>query len=178
MSDSPYPPLFRAFGIKDLGVVPARSLGLKDLLVTSLRTNDLVRDPSLRSGFRQRAPASLTPAKRLNLTFQRALKMGLGQIRGRKDPSLRSGFRQRAPASLTPAKRLNLTFQRALKMGLGRFRGPSWWTGLETAPIRSLSSRATGLMSMDFDHRLGVMKGGLFGLPEAHHGGRVGIEHH
>src|ERR1019366_2492829 len=82
MSDSPYPPLFRSFGIKDLGVVPARSLGLKDLLVTSLRTNDLVRDPSLRSGFRQRAPASLTPAKRLNLTFQRALKMGLGQLRG------------------------------------------------------------------------------------------------
>ena len=58
------------------------SLDLKDLLVKSLRTNDLVRDPSLRSGFRQRAPASLTPAKRLNLTFQRALKMGLGQLRG------------------------------------------------------------------------------------------------
>src|ERR1035437_7063395 len=82
MSDSPYPPLFRSFGIKDLGVVPARSLGLKDLLVKSLRTNDLVRDPSLRSGFRQRAPASLTPAKRLKLSCQRTLKMGLGQFRG------------------------------------------------------------------------------------------------
>ena len=48
--------------------------------------------------------------------------------------------------------------------------------GIETAPIRSLSLRATGLMSMDFDHRLGVMKEGLFRLTEAHHGGRVGIE--
>jgi hypothetical protein len=37
-------------------VTPARSLGLKDLQVKSLRTNDL--------------------------TFQRALKMGLGQFRG------------------------------------------------------------------------------------------------
>ncbi len=38
-------------------------------------------DPSLCSGFRQRASASLTPANRLNLTCQRALKMGLRQLR-------------------------------------------------------------------------------------------------
>jgi hypothetical protein len=78
------PPHF--FGLlesKTYGVVPARSLGLKDLQVQSLRTNDL-------------------------------------------------------------------TFQRALKMGLGQFRGPSWSTGSKTAPIRSLSSRTTGLKSMDF----------------------------
>jgi hypothetical protein len=50
--------------------------------------------------------------------------------------------------------------------------------GVETAPIRSLSSRATGLMSMDFEHGLGVVKGGLFRLTEARHGGRVGIEHY
>src|ERR1019366_4713996 len=80
---TPYPPSLGLLESKTWEVVPARSLGLKDLLVTSLRTNDL--------------------------TYQRALKMGLGQIRGRRrDPSLRSGFRQRAPASLTPAKRLNL----------------------------------------------------------------------
>jgi hypothetical protein len=43
---------------------------------------------SLRSGFRQRAPASLTPAKRLTLGCQRSLKMALGQPRG---PSWETG---------------------------------------------------------------------------------------
>src|SRR5271169_5720337 len=74
----------------------------------SLRARQfLVKGPSLRSGFRQRAPASLTPAKRLKFESLRARQFLV------KGPSLRSGFRQRAPASLTPAKRLKFESLRA-----------------------------------------------------------------
>src|SRR5208282_4071961 len=55
-SQVPPSPLPRSFGIMGLGEIPARSLGLKDLRVRSSRTN--------------------------NLGCQRALKMGLGQLRG------------------------------------------------------------------------------------------------
>jgi hypothetical protein len=66
-----------------------------------------------RSGFRQRAPASLTPAKRLNFrggSFQPLTHLSasdeLFNCEVLRKP--RSGFRQRAPASLTPANRLKL----------------------------------------------------------------------
>jgi hypothetical protein len=82
-------------------------------------------DPSLRSGFRLRAPAALTPAKRLKFA---ALRMTTGGDRrdciNKADPSLRSGFRLRAPAALTPAKRLNFA---ALRMA--RCMGPSLRSG-------------------------------------------------
>src|SRR5215469_15983368 len=78
----------------------------------------------LRSGFRLRAPASLTPAKRLNLKSA-AFKRGVGVRVPLSAPTeihgilrLRSGFRLRAPASLTPTKRLNLK-SAAFKRGVG-----------------------------------------------------------
>src|SRR5215469_5537557 len=91
---------------------------------------------ALRSGFRLRAPASLTPAKRLNLKSAGLKKLvgvrvplsapSLNTFRAQRgipiltmvdrevfsgsfdSAALRSGFRLRAPASLTPARRLNL----------------------------------------------------------------------
>src|SRR6266436_1448388 len=64
----------------------------------------LPRDPSLCSGFRLRAPASLTHANRLK--FDSDPRLQFLQLRLTRDPSLCSGFRLRAPASLTPANRL------------------------------------------------------------------------
>src|SRR5882762_61381 len=64
----------------------------------------LPRDPSLCSGFRLRAPASLTPANRLK--FDSDPRLQFLQLRLTRDPSLCSGFRLPAPASLTPANRL------------------------------------------------------------------------
>jgi hypothetical protein len=58
------------------------------------------RGPSLHSGFRLRALAVLTPAKRLKFDSY-PLRHSFG-----RGPSLRSGFCLRALAALTPAKRL------------------------------------------------------------------------
>src|SRR5208337_2602845 len=69
---------------------PARSLSLKDLRIKYLRTNEL-RDPfpfdcaqgqDFGSGLPPSTALRVTPAKRLKLSCQRALKMGLGQFRG------------------------------------------------------------------------------------------------
>jgi len=54
-----------------------QNIRFKGLIVKICRNKDL-RDPSLRSVFRQRAPASLTPAKRLNLAPQIQVKGGFG----------------------------------------------------------------------------------------------------
>ncbi len=105
--------------------------------------------PRLRSGFRLRAPAALTPAKRLNLKSadqkwlwgfkspsrhqQRrdpSATLGISaagsrcaHARKEQIPRLRSGFRLRAPAVLTPAKRLNL--KSADQKWLWGFKSPS-----------------------------------------------------
>src|SRR5271165_1663586 len=77
-----------------------------------------MRDPSLRSGFRLQAPASLTPAKRLDINNGHQEKSWWPFPFEMRDPSLRSGFRLQAPASLTPAKRLNINNGHQEK---------SWW---------------------------------------------------
>ncbi len=72
----------------------------------SLRAHHTLPILRLRSGFRLRAPAPLTPAKRLKFESLRAHHT-LPILR------LHSGFRLWAPASLTPAKRLKFESLRA-----------------------------------------------------------------
>src|SRR5437667_8299803 len=64
--------------------------------------------PSLRSGFRLRAPAPLTPANRLKFESNRRHQYFLRGC-GAGDPSLRSGFRH---AAQTPRKRLKFESNR------------------------------------------------------------------
>jgi ribosomal protein L34 len=65
-----------------------------------------------RSGFRLRAPASLTPAKRLKFKSRRPDHLAVDIQQGEIPRKERSGFRLRASASLTPAKRLKFKSRR------------------------------------------------------------------
>ena len=97
-------------------------------------------DPSLRSGFRLRAPASLTPAKRLKFDSLRAHHL-FSTLRYCPDPSLRSGFRLRAPASLTPAKRLKFDSLRAHHLFPDTSLFPGFSAGLKALIRTGLAPR-------------------------------------
>ncbi len=112
------------------GTQVVRERSAKPLSVSSILTRAskflqlrLTRDPSLRSGFRLRAPASLTPANRLK--FDSDPRLQFLQLRLTRDPSLCSGFRLRAPASLTPANRLKFDSDPRLQVLQLRLTGMS-----------------------------------------------------
>src|SRR5713101_9751748 len=107
----------------------------------------MLQDPSLRSGFRLRAPAALTPARRLKFESLRARQL-------LPDPSLRSGFRLRAPASLTPARRLKFDSLRAHHSTYRRLRTKF----LSFVPFVSTGSNQTTHMEalIEERHRLSL----------------------
>src|SRR6202162_5734831 len=113
---------------------------------------DLTRDPALRSGFRQRAPASLTPARRLNFTG--SISLALAALRPHNVRSghcnCRRALRQsiyrskpwsrdapNSPSALSPAPCLQSTPR----------LGPSCQSS-ESAALRAVSSQCRDLRTL------------------------------